>query len=136
VGIAWAIFWSAACSGKPPLRLLEKSTGVTVDVQTLGEYQTTIHRIRLTDRSEQRVVWEIAARSGTPQIHSLTFVAGANPATIRDVQAGEYTVLIPEAGASFVLELGRQYTIEVWGSNSDATRASATFQLGGAKDRR
>lgn len=124
----------SGCSSEPPLRVHEMGTSVRVDVQTLGEYQTTICRIRLTVHGEQRTIWEVAAQSGTPQIHGLTLVPGANSAALRDVQGGQYKIVTPTAGDSFVLDPGGEYTIEVWGCNGEGSRAATTFRLPGPID--
>lgn len=125
---AGAAFWCAGCTGAPPLRLAQRGSEVTIDVRTLGEYQTTVGRIRLTDVAERRVVWEIVAASGTPQIHKLTLSTGANPARLASKQAEGYRVVTP-AGDSFLLESGRRYLVEVWGAHTDGRPASGTFQL-------
>ena len=87
--------WVAAELGcrKPPLRVITTSSGVTVDVQTLGEYQTTINRVRLTDVERRSVVWEIMAQGGTAQFHAFSLVAGSNEALPFEAAHGSYDVV-------------------------------------------
>lgn len=123
------MLWCAACTGAPPLRLVQEGGVVTIDVQTLGEYQTTIRRIRLTEHREDRVVWEVVATSGTPQIGTLTLKGGKNPTAVANVQSGQYRVLTPQGADSFLLKGGTQYLIEMWGDRSDGTPASGEFEF-------
>jgi hypothetical protein len=48
--------------------VVQRGNESVVDVQTLGEYPTTVDRICLSDLNQSTVVWEIATASGTPQI--------------------------------------------------------------------
>jgi hypothetical protein len=52
--------WMALRWGAPPLRLVRSGSAIVVDVQILGEYPTTVNRIRLSDLSQSAVVWEVA----------------------------------------------------------------------------
>lgn len=122
--------WCLACKGSPPpLRVVRHDTSITLDVQTLGEYQTTVSRIRLTDRSASRVVWEIVVSAGTPQIHSVTLVVGKNPATISDPGPGDYSVVTPSGTGVFRLEAGKPYLVEVWRDSGNSVPATAFFQF-------
>ena len=50
--------------GRPPLTLSTDAAGViTVDVQTLGEYQTTVARIRVVEEKTGAVVWEFGRKA-------------------------------------------------------------------------
>jgi hypothetical protein len=60
-----------SCSDRPPLRVVNSGERITLDVQTLGEYQTTAGRIRLTEINTRKVVWELRTESGTPHIHTI-----------------------------------------------------------------
>ena len=113
----------------PPLHLVRAPGQILVDVQTLGEYQTTVTRVRLTDLNHATVVWEITAGNGGAQIHALTLKAGENLAKI-DADFGTYRVIVPEGADRFVLRSGTKYRIELWGGSSVFTRDSATFDLG------
>jgi len=46
--------------------IVQRGNDIVVDVQTLGEYPTTVDRIRLSDLNQSTVVWEIATANGTP----------------------------------------------------------------------
>ena len=121
--------WIALRRNAPPLGLVRTPAQVVVDVQTLGEYPTTVTRIRLTDLNHSTVVWEITADDGRAQIHTLTLNAGENPAKI-DADFGKYRVIIPERADHFSLRSGTKYRIELWGGRSVLTRDSAIFDLG------
>lgn len=51
VGISTLLLagWMVLRRNAPPLRVSQAANEVTIDVQTLGEYQTTVNRIRLLD---------------------------------------------------------------------------------------
>jgi hypothetical protein len=103
---------------------MRTSNGVTVDVQTLGEYQTSIARVRLTDVERQSVVWEVFARSRAPQLHEIVLSHGTNRVLPAEVGLGTYNVIVPEGTATFTLESGRNYRIEVWGKGGPPAVAS------------
>jgi len=114
------------------LSVVQQAGAVIIDVQTLGEYQTTIGRIRLTERREGRVVWELVATGRLPQIHTVELRRGENPAVLASVRSGRYEILTPRGVDSFVLEDGKLYLIEVWGEHIDGTPASGVFEFGNA----
>jgi hypothetical protein len=114
------LFFFAACS--PPLRIVEQPGIVTVDVQTLGEYQTSVRRIRLSD--DRHVVWEIAARDRVPQLHTVKLVAGENETTLPGIDG--YAVVSPKADR-FTLQRGHRYVVEVWGDSGRAARSAFTM---------
>jgi hypothetical protein len=108
----------------PPFRVNRGVDQVIIDTQTLGEYATTVHEIRLIDLSNDAVVWQLLADSGTPQIHRITLTVGPNAAQIQ-TPTGGYRVAVPSTGAQFVLRRGTPYRIEVWGAPSKFSRRSA-----------
>jgi hypothetical protein len=114
------------CSHKVPLRIVQSGNRVTIDVQTLGEYQTTVRRIRLLNKQSHEVVWELAAQTGTPQINVIDLQVGENPAVLTGVASGTYAVVSPAGATTFGLAPGVEYEIEVWG---DRKKATGTFRL-------
>jgi hypothetical protein len=87
-----------------------------IDVQTLGEYPTTVNRIRLTEVSSGRVVFEVLPKDRTPQITTFPLAAGENSADILDAQHGTYRTVIPSAGRTFSLRPGEEYKLAMWGT--------------------
>ena len=114
----------ACCA--PSLRVIRDGQSAIIDVQTLGEYGTSISRIRLTDATTKTVVWELASKTGEPQIWTVKVHPGSNDTHVH-AEAGTFQVLIPNTAESFVLVAGRSYVIEVWGLNG--RRSSRTFEL-------
>jgi hypothetical protein len=47
----------AGCRSKPPLKIVGGDGSVVVDVQTLGEYPTSVSHARLTEANGP-IVWE------------------------------------------------------------------------------
>jgi hypothetical protein len=122
--IAWiALRWDA-----PPLRIVGSGTKLTADVSTLGEYPTTVAKIRLSNAESNAVVWEVRA-DGVAQLHGLTLVAGQNPARIA-ADYGSYRVIIPSSSESFLLRESTEYRIEIWGGSGILTKKSAAFHFG------
>jgi hypothetical protein len=103
---------------------------VVVDVQTLGEYSTTITRVRLTDLNQSRVVWEIVTERGTPQIHDFALKLNDNSIML-DAQYGDYRVLVPIGASHFALRKGVTYRIELWSGKTVLTKTSGTFSFTG-----
>jgi hypothetical protein len=110
---------------KPPLKIRLAPHGVVVDVRTLGEKPTSVRRVRLTEVSQERVVWELEAEGRTPQIWQIPLVIGENPAEFRGAPYGTYRVVEPRSSDVFELEEGESYRIEVWGEG--LRPAAATF---------
>lgn len=126
--ILLAILLGAACSNKLPLRVVQSGDKVTVDVQTLGEYQTTVRRIKLVAKESQSVVWELKTQSGTPQINRIELKVGENSVLPTGVASGEYAVVTPAGSAAFSLSPGIDYEIEIWGDR-ESMKATGAFRL-------
>ena len=127
--LAWGIWWW----NSPPLRITYSGDGVTVGVETLGEYQTTISRMRLTEQRTGNIVWEIRAGGETAQMHRVKLSPGENPAII-DAAHGEYRAVAPSGRATFTLARGTPYLIEAWGAYPSIFSSRATFELAAARD--
>ena len=104
--------WAALQIIAPPLRIHCNETGVIFDFQTLGEYPTTIKRVRLLDATGS-VVWEIRAEKGTPQIHRIALNIGDNSVFV-DADSGTYRVIFPQSKDHFSVTKGQRYQIQVW----------------------
>lgn len=113
----------------PPLRVRVMDEKAVVDVQTLGEYPTTITRVRIAEREGGRTIWEIKAKWGTPQIHTLSLAAGANSVDLAEPGAGGYEIVIPRKDPTFSLQRGTDYVVDVWGSSPEGSPRSAIFQI-------
>lgn len=129
VVVVFALVVTSACDGRPPLRLHVSVRTVLIDVQTLGEYPTSVARLRLLDDQNNTVVWEIASNGSAPQLARFSLGIGDNPVQLPDVCSGTYRVVAPDA-PTFVLQAGRTYRIDVWGTGTLLSRRTATFVLG------
>jgi hypothetical protein len=110
------------------MHVVHGANQVTFNVQTLGEYPTTVNRIRLLD-SNLAIIWEVAAQNGDAQIYRLVLKAGDNSALL-DADHGAYRVIEPKTGNRFVLSNGSRYRIELWGRDNVLSRRSIDFVLG------
>jgi hypothetical protein len=108
------LFSSVGCN-RPSVNVVNGSTAV-VDLQTLGEYPTTIWHIRLLDQRTSGVVWEVKRKSGTPQLHGLTLKTGENSVVLADADTGTYEVVAPVNSKVFHLDPGNSYQLEIWKS--------------------
>lgn len=122
----------SGCGSKPRLILTATPGHVIVDVQTLGEYPTTVRRIRLADGAG-RTIWEIRSRRGTPQIHTLVFAVGTNSANLASPDSGEYEVITPTDASDFQLKSGTDYTVQVWGDSEHGRLSEVSFRLQSVK---
>jgi hypothetical protein len=116
------------CSSMPRIKVTNSPGKVVLDVQTLSEYPTTVRRVRLTDNAGQ-TVWEIRTKQGTPQLHALAFVAGANSVNLASSDSGKYEIVAPKNGSQFYLKAGTEYTVQIWGNSETGGFAHATFRL-------
>ena len=121
----WGIHWCSA----PPLRTIREATSITFNVQTLGEYQTTIDHIRLSDEDHEAVVWELVSEKGDTQILQFMLKEGENPALIH-VAAGSYRVIAPQSADRFVLHKDTTYYLELWSGTSIFSKRSTSFSFG------
>jgi hypothetical protein len=125
VSAVWVTVWWYA----PPLRLAHESK-IRVDVSTLGEYPTTVTRIRLSNVNSRAVVWELAADNGEAQMHGFTLNEGENASGVdTDTESGHFTVVTPPRSASFVLRKGTEYRLEVWSGRSLLSKRSTVFHF-------
>lgn len=102
---AWACNWLP-----PPFQIVPTGAGVTLDVQTLGEYMTSISRIRISD-DRGTVIWDVRADGLAPQIFYVKLRCGSNSVFVPEYP--EYKVLVPK-GPTFVLHGKKTYVAEVW----------------------
>jgi hypothetical protein len=113
---------------RPPLHVTQQQATVKINVQTLGEYSTTIRRLRLSEATSGRVIWEIRA-IGIAQARSFTLHAGENHAGVT-ADFGKFEIVAPSS-PMFVLHDGVTYKVELWGdSPSSLYKRSAVFELG------
>jgi hypothetical protein len=114
-----------------PFEVRVKGDVATIDVSTLGEYPTSVSRIRLSEASHQTVVWQVVAGSRVPQIWALDLRVGDNPAALTRVFQGlRYRVVFPRGKSLFVLKRRALYRLEIWNS-SGWRRSSQEFSFAG-----
>jgi hypothetical protein len=100
-----------------------------VDVSTLGEYPTSVSRIRLSEADSHKVLWEIVAGKQVPQIWGLTLNVGANPVKLARIFAGrDYRLISPQNKSTFVLRENVRYRLEMW-NQGGWWRSSKEFEF-------
>jgi hypothetical protein len=99
----------------PPFRIVPSGGGVILDVQTLGEYMTSISRIRISDE-RGAVIWDLRAKGRAPQIWTVKLHCGSNNSLIVG-EYHEYEVVVPKS-PTFVLRAKATYIAEVWSPHS------------------
>jgi hypothetical protein len=118
------------CASRPSIRLTQTGDTVVVHVETLGEYPTTITRVRLTDRDTGDVVLELIALFPTEsrsQIYEITLCAGQNNVAAVFPEYEAYRTVTPASKKSFTLKRGKKYLVEMWGKSSRASKAVIEF---------
>ena len=108
-----SLVYEVACV-EPPARLSVADGVATIDVQTLGEYPTTIRRARLENKVDKSTVWEIEAAHGTPQLRAISLRVGVNSTELASPYSGTYSVVVPNDSATFRLDRGTIYILELW----------------------
>ena len=122
------LFVMTGCVGAP-FEIKVKGRSAQVDVSTLGEYPTSVSRIRLSETDSHKVVWEIVAGKQVPQIWGLTLKVGANPAKLARIFAGrEYRLVRPQKQPSFILRENVRYRLEMW-NQGGWWRSSKEFEF-------
>jgi hypothetical protein len=115
----------AAC-GRPPLRVIQHGTSITIDMQTLGEYPTDVARLRLIDASANCVLWDIKG-CNDPQLGTIVLTVGTNDANVKDVRHGSYDVITPRNAKTFEIRPGTRYIVEAWRYPLRFSKANAGF---------
>ncbi len=115
-----------ACS-HPPIRLERTGASVVVHLETLGEYATAIQRIKITEELTDRVVWELDAAEGVPQLWRFSLIPGRNEASLNAV-GGRFRVVVPRDQATFDLSPAGRYRMDVWGSGPRPSSVYFSFE--------
>ena len=125
-----AAFVLLSCdSGLPSLRVEHGTDSVTVHLETLGEYPTSVGRLLLADVQSGQTIWELRRLKGTPQLWKVAFRAGENPAEPAGVTGGgSFEVVRPQGASSFDLEPGGEYRLTVWSEAGHSSRTTS-FKL-------
>lgn len=88
---------------------------VMIHLETLGEYPTQIHRLRLSRTGEEDPIWEVVREEGNPHLWNVVLQVGSNPAQLEGVASGgSYRVIAPLTEPSFELEGGVPHELVVW----------------------
>jgi hypothetical protein len=124
-----AVIWTAIRWNAPPLSILRDGSDVVVGMGSLGEYPTTVARMRLSEMNSGKVVWEVRSENSTTQLHGFRLSAGQNPTDIGTYH-GRYHVAVPERSGSFELRSGVKYRLEAWGGKTIASRSIEVFEVG------
>jgi hypothetical protein len=85
--IVFALFW-IACH-RPPVVVTTGPFGAHIDVQTLGEYQTTIAVVCLIDADTGTVLWDLRSDRGGAQLATLDLKPGENSAILYPRRVGK-----------------------------------------------
>ena len=108
-----------------PLQVTTHDGGVLVDAQNLGEYYSSISRIRLEELSSGVTVWEAVATGarGTSPVWKFVLNSGLNrlPGNLEG-----FRTIVPGPEVEFEIVPGRDYRVVVWGG-SKFSRNSRTF---------
>jgi hypothetical protein len=107
-----------------PFRVDPSAGGATLDVQTLGEYPTSISRIRISN-DRGKVIWDARARGRAPQIRTVKLRCGSNSVLVPEYP--EYQTSVPKS-PTFVLHAKETYIAEVWNRHA-LLPARASFSL-------
>ena len=127
--IIMTVLGASCFLGRPPLTVRLTGSTATVDVRTLGEYPTNVARVRLLDTTDGKVIWEVKARDANAQIWRITLGVGANPAMPVEVSHGSYRLVVPTTDNGFSMASGREYEVEVWGTERRWSRGSSRFEF-------
>jgi hypothetical protein len=117
---------------RPPLRLEQSGSSVIAHVETLGEYPTTVGRVRITEAASGKVVFEVAASKEfagkmAMQIHNFRLTAGENSTRAVEPEINPYTVVVPNGKNTFTLQPGVKYRLTLWGDSWTFSEASFKF---------
>jgi len=118
---------AVGCFKRPPVKLENSGSSVIVHVETLGEYPTTVRRVQISNATSGKVILELQAENGTPQIYNFRLSAGENSTRIADPEHGSYRVVEPSGKKTFTLEAGVRYRLSIWGNGWPSSEAEVKF---------
>ena len=113
---------------KPPFSLRSENGVITVHVETLGEYPTSISRIVVSEAETGHIVWKVIPSGELFQIHSFPLRAGLNSATLKPFWGAARTV-VPQGRQSFLLKTGVLYQVRVCSGEGFKRCAGGTVRL-------
>ncbi len=125
-----SLLLATACNpGMSTLRAEHLGNSVVIHVETLGEYPTSVGRIRLTEVSSSKTIWEIQRSAGTPQLWKFELRSGENPVIPTVVTGGgSFSVVAPIEAESFSLSIDSRYRLTVWNADESRSR-TIEFEL-------
>ena len=94
-----------------------------MNLSMYGAYPEAVDRIRLSELTNGKVVWELSSGDTVARLHDLTLRVGDNPASI-DADYGRFVVIVPADSGWFSLRGGIEYNLEVWNATGSFTRNS------------
>lgn len=141
----WALF-------RPPLRVLAHQGRVIIDVQTLGEYNSSLSCLELTECGSDAAIWRLRTSTTPIELWAFPLQAGMNPVLPNEFYQGsiseetlarselesvgttkqaDYRVVVPKDISTFALNRSTCYriSIEPTGTLRWLFRASETFSL-------
>lgn len=124
-GVALASLMSGCA--KPSFTIHQEQQQVELDFRFLGEYPTSITRLRVTDAASGRAIWELAAEEGYLHVWTIQLRLGANSAAAPESFNKAIRVVVPDGSESFTLSAGTEYRVEAWEKRGH--RATRTFSF-------
>ncbi len=117
---------------EPPLRLVQSGKVVTVHVETLGEYPSTVGHVRIAEDASGKVVFEMRAKKEfigkmAAQLHYFQLAVGENSAKAIDPEGSIYNLVEPRGMDTFTLRPGIKYRLRIWGDSWTYSEKSFKF---------
>lgn len=119
---------------QPPLRILSHRGRVIVDVQTLGEYSSSLSYLELTECGSGTAIWRLQSSTSPVILWAFPLQAGINPVfpdkfyqgpipeeilaeaepeSVGKANRADYRVVVPRDLTSFTLSSGKCYRISI-----------------------
>ena len=67
---------------EPPISVVSSNGAVEIDVRSLGEYNSSLSKIEIFDRTAGRVIWRAVAGDEAIEVFTLIIRAGENPSDL------------------------------------------------------
>lgn len=116
-----------ACS-RPYLSVEHRDGNIILDFQTLGEYPSSVRFLQIEKVDEKRIIWEVQAEEGNPQLWTVELRPGSNNANLNSqLFTGRLKITHPQGRSEFFLETGVKYRVIVRGNGSGESSAEFYF---------
>jgi hypothetical protein len=130
--LIFGVVLASSMSGcaKPSFTIHQKQQQVELDFRFLGEYPSSITRLRITEAASGRAIWDLAAEEGYLDVWTIQLRLGANSAAAPKSFNKAIRVIVPDGSDSFTLGADTEYRVEACEKRGHCAARRFSFPTG------